>query len=174
LAYDPGTGKVFVSDETGGTDTVIDTGANRKVQEIALGGEAGNTQYDAVSHHVFVDVQSRNTLAEIDPHNSRIVARYALPGCNHDHGLLIDGPHRMAFIACDGNATLLAFDLGTKRITDTQRVAVDPDVLALDPRIHRLYVAAESGVVTVFAEHGTQLQTLGQLAAPHAHVVAVK
>src|SRR5437879_3204530 len=50
--------RLFVSDEAGGTDTVIDVRANRVVQEIALGGDAGNTEYDSVSYRVFVAVQT--------------------------------------------------------------------------------------------------------------------
>jgi YVTN family beta-propeller protein len=174
LAYDPVTRRVFVSDEAGGTDTVIDVDMNRVVQTIALGGEAGNTQYDPVSQHIFVAVQSRNDLVEIDPPSGRIVARYGLPGCRHDHGLAIDAPGRLAFLACDDNAALVAFDLAAKRVVDTQPVGPDPDVLAVDPGLRRLYVAAESGIVTAFVEHGKRLQKLGELRAPHAHVVAVE
>ena len=173
LAYDPVTRRVFVSDEAGGTDTVIDVDANRVVQTITLGGEAGNTQYDPISQHIFVAVQTRNQLVEIAPRDGRIVARYGLPGCRHDHGLAIDAPERLAFVACDENAALLAFDLATKRVVDTQTVGPDPDVLAIDPRLGRVYVAAESGIVTVFAEHDKRLQKLGELQAPRAHVVAV-
>lgn len=173
LAYDPVTRRVFVSDEAGGTDTVIDVNVNRVVQTVALGGEAGNTQYDPVSQHIFVAVQTRNDLVEIDPRNGSIMARHGLPGCRHDHGLAIDAPKRLAFVACDENATLLVFDLAAKRVVDTQTVGPDPDVLALDTGLQRLYVAAESGIVTVFAEHGTKLQKLGEMRAPHAHVVAV-
>lgn len=173
LAYDPVTGKVFVSDEAGGTDTVIDVNTNRVVQTIALGGEAGNTQYDPVSQHIFVAVQTRNDLAEIEPRSGRIVARYGLAGCRHDHGLAIDAPGQLAFVACDENAALLVFDLAKKRVVDMHSVGPDPDVLAVDPGLQRLYVASESGIVTVFAERGRRLQKLGELRGPHAHVVAV-
>jgi hypothetical protein len=47
-------------------------------------------------------------------------------------------------------------------------------VLAFDSSSRRLYVAAETGVVAVFAEHGRGLTKLGQaLLAPEAHTVAV-
>ncbi|HKX17750.1 MAG TPA: YncE family protein [bacterium] len=173
LAYDPVTRRVFVSDEAGGTVTVIDVDANRVVQTIALGGEAGNTQYDPVSRRVFVAVQTRNDIAEIEPRSGRIVARYGLPGCRHDHGLAIDGPRRVMFTACDENAVLLALDLDTKRVVGTETVGPDPDVLAIDPGLGLLYVAAESGIVTMFAERGKHLRKVGELTAPHAHVVAV-
>ena len=54
------------------------------------------------------------------------------------------------------------------------QVGDGPDVLAFDKSLRRLYVAAESGVVTVAAERGRRLAKLGQgLLAPNAHTVAV-
>jgi hypothetical protein len=45
--------------------------------------------------------------------------------------------------------------------------------LAFDPGLQRLYVAAESGVVTVFEERERALQLLGEYRAPAAHSVSV-
>ena len=59
------------------------------------------------------------------------------------------------------------------RVTATYPVGRGPDVLAFDPVWRRLYVAAESGVVTVFDEMGTRLKLVGEIKAPHAHSVAV-
>ena len=46
LAYDPVERHVFVSDESGGVETVLDA-AGHRIATIDLGGEAGNVQYDA-------------------------------------------------------------------------------------------------------------------------------
>jgi len=174
LAYDPGARTVFVSDETGGTDTVIDTRTNRHSATITLGGEAGNTQDDPISGRMVVDVQTRNELVAIDPRTNRVVARYALPArCQHDHGLLIDAPRRLAFIACDGNATLLVFDLRSARVTAVQSVGAEPDVLTFDAAARRLYVAAESGIVSIFDERGRTLRKVAEgFVATEAHVIA--
>jgi DNA-binding beta-propeller fold protein YncE len=173
LAYDPRRRHVFVSDETGGVETVLNA-AGRRIATISLGGEAGNVQYDSGSQHVLVDVQSRNDLAVIDPRTNRIVRRVPLTGCNHDHGLLVDAARRLAFVACDGNALLLTLDLRQMKVTGTATVGQSPDVLAFDSSLRRLYVSAESGVVAVFAERGHGLTKLGQaLLAPFAHTVAV-
>src|SRR5881628_4017661 len=67
LAYAPEDHKVFVSDEKGGKETVIDARSNRRVGSIDLGGEIGNTQYDPVSHLIFANVQTRGELVAIDP-----------------------------------------------------------------------------------------------------------
>jgi len=42
----------------------------------------------------------------------------------------VDAPRRLAFIACDGNATLLTLDLRTWKETGSDEVGDDPDVLA--------------------------------------------
>ena len=50
----------------------------------------------------------------------------------------------------------------------------NPDVLAYDSGLGRLYVAAESGVVTAFSTTPTRLHKLGQARlADKAHSVAV-
>ncbi len=174
LAYDPDDGAIFVSDEAGGTVSVISTATNQRVATIALGGEVGNTQYDPVAHHIYSAGQARNELVAIDPAAAQIDGRYALPGCQHPHGLALDDASRLAFVACDENATLLVIDLRTMQITARQAVGAQPDVLALDVGLHRLYVAAESGTVAIFEEQGTALTRVAEgLLAPGAHTVSV-
>jgi DNA-binding beta-propeller fold protein YncE len=173
LAYDPAQRHVFVSDESGGVETVLNA-RGRRIASIALGGEAGNVQYDAGSGHVLADVQTRNDIAVIDPKSNRIVRRVPLSGCSNDHGLYVDSSRRLAFVACDQNATLLTLDLRTMRVTGRASVGDSPDVLAFDTSLRRLYVSAESGVVAVFAETAHGLRKLSQsFLAPEAHTVAV-
>ena len=175
LAYDPVERQVFVSDESGGIEAVFDRRGARS-GTVDLGGEAGNVKYDSGSRRVLVDVQTRDDVAVIDPRSHRIVRRVALPGCDHPHGLYVDAPRRLAFVACDGNARLVTLDLrrGFRPAGPVQSVGTSPDVLAFDPRLRRLYVAAESGEVAVFAERARGLRKLGQaMLADEAHTVAV-
>jgi DNA-binding beta-propeller fold protein YncE len=173
LAYDSAQRRVFISDESGGVETVI-TASGRRVASISLGGEAGNVQFDPASDHILADVQTRDEIAVIDPRSNRIIKRVHVPNCVNDHGLLIDAPHRIAFVACDGNAKLLTLNLRTLSFTGTFDVGSSPDVLAYDPSLRRLYVSAESGVVAVFAETKSSARPLGTaFLATEAHTVAV-
>ena len=172
IAYAPDERQVFVSDEHGGTVLVIDATTDARIGLIPLGGEAGNTHYDQVSHCMLVAVQTRNELAAVDPRTRRIVARYPM-ACDHPHGFLIDEPDRLAFVTCEGNARLLVLDLRTMRITASIKVPADPDVLAFDAPLRRLYVACESGSLAVFEERDAKLTRLGEYRAAHAHTVAV-
>jgi DNA-binding beta-propeller fold protein YncE len=173
LAYDPRERHVFISDESGGVETVINA-QGRRVATIALGGEAGNVEYDPGSDHVLADVQTRDDIAVIDPRTDQITQRLPVPVCVSDHGLKIDPSREIAFVACDGNATLHTLDLRTMQWTGKAAVGPNPDVLAFDSTERRLYVAAESGVVAVFAETARSARPLGlAFLAPEAHTVAV-
>jgi DNA-binding beta-propeller fold protein YncE len=174
IAYAPDARKLYVSDEHGKTETVIDVDRNVRIATIPLGGEVGNSQYDPGSKHVFANVQTRGDLVEIDPATDKIVGRTALPGAKGNHGLLIDSGRRLAFVACEDNATLLVLDLRTKKVAASFRTGRDPDVLALDPGLGLLYVASESGIVALFGFEGGKVVRTGEaLAGPDAHVVAV-
>src|SRR5207248_2873922 len=174
VAYAGKEKKLYVSDLRGRADTVIDATTNRRVATIPLGGGAGNTQYDPASDRVFVAVDKREEIVEIDPNSDTVVGRYPLTGCRGSHGLYIDGEQRLAFAACEENARLAVFDLESKKVTAIHTVGADPDVLAYDRGLKRLYVSAESGVVTVFEESGRGLEKVGEgFFAPDAHTVAV-
>ncbi len=174
IAYASEAKKLYVSDLHGKTDTVIDANTNQRLTTITLGGGAGNTQYDSVSQHIFVTVHEQNQLGEIDPTKDQLIARYAIAGCSEPHGLLIDSEHRLAFVACEENAKLAVFDLETRKVTAIHSVGADPDVLAFDRGLGRLYVSAESGVLSIFDERGRNLEKAGEgFFAPNAHSVAV-
>jgi len=174
LAYDPVHATVWTTNETGGSETVIDAATHQVRGTVKLGGDAGNVAYDPGSRMMLVDVQSQNSLAVIDPSTLAIVRRVSLPGCDHDHGLALDPADRLAFIACEGNAVLLTLDMNNWHITDTHTVDPEPDVLAYDPVAHRLYVAAESGWVTTLDNHHRGLTiTHREHLGDDAHVVAV-
>ncbi|OLZ61220.1 hypothetical protein AV521_44210 [Streptomyces sp. IMTB 2501] len=173
LAYDPLHNTVWTTNESGGSETVVDANTGAVRGTVILGGEAGNVAYDPTTRQMLVDVQTHNELAVIDPTNLHITRRVPLPGCDHDHGLTLDPADRLAFVACDGNARLLTMDLTTWRVTGTDQVGQDPDVLAYDPTARHLYVAAESGWVTTADNRNRHLTVTGRAhLADGAHVVA--
>lgn len=174
LAYAPLAKRVFVSDEAGGGELVVDAATDKTVTTIDIGGEAGNTQYDAGSGCIVVAVQNRDQLVAIDPATDRIAGRVDLDAaCRTPHGVLIDAPARLAYVACEDNARLVTVDLRAMRAIGTEAVGTSPDVLAFDPGWRILYVASESGVVAIFDARQPALRPLGDYRAPHAHTVAV-
>ncbi|MDE2187691.1 MAG: YncE family protein, partial [Betaproteobacteria bacterium] len=174
-AWVPGVDRLFVSNERGGVETVIGGTPLRVEQNLKLGGEAGNSAFDAASNRVLVNVQTRGQIAVINPETMEIEDRVTLPTtCQHNHGLLVDDADHLAFVACDGNARLLSLHLPELRPAQLNRLGRDPDVLALDVTRHRLWVASESGVLSVFRIHDGKLRTLWRGGVgPDAHSVAI-
>jgi DNA-binding beta-propeller fold protein YncE len=174
LAYDPRRNAIWATNESGGTETVVDAATLQPQGTVDLGGQVGNVGYDQDSDRMLVAVQSRDDLVVIDPAALTVVQRVALPGCQHPHGLSVYGPGRLVFVVCDQNATLLTVDQTSWNTLSSNPVGEDPDVLAYDPSAHRLYVAAESGTLTTLdlRDHTLGVSGSGHL-ADNAHVVAV-
>ena len=173
IAYAPGPQRVFVSDEHGDVDAVIDTKTNLLVASIPVGGGAGNTVYDAGSGHILVAVHEKNEVVAIDPATMQIIGRYPMAGIQSPHGIALDQSGRLAFVAGEENHMLAVVDLNTMKVLATHPVGEDPDVLAFDPGLKRLYVSGESGNVFVFREDGKTLVDEGHISIPHAHTVCV-
>jgi DNA-binding beta-propeller fold protein YncE len=174
IAWEPRLKKLYVSDETGRTVAVVDATSGRLMQTIAAGGEVGNTQYDAGSGLIYSNEQTHNLLNGIDPRTDRIVSRDSLLGCEGAHGLLIEATRRLAFIACEDNAKLLAFSLARHANIGEASIGRGPDVLAYDPSKGWLYVSSESGVVSIFQVGDAGARKIGEgFLADNAHVVAV-
>ena len=150
IAYDPHDHRVFISDELGGAVIALDTDTDQVAGRVSMQGEAGNVRYDSVTGKVFVPVQSRNELVSIDPVKLTVLERHPMDACEHPHGLVVTPGKAVGYVACDGNDRLLSVDLASAKITDNQPVAHDPDVLAIDPGLNRLYVASESGSLSTF------------------------
>lgn len=174
IAYASREKRIYVSNKLGKSETVIDAQTNNVVATVPLDGPVGNTQYDSVSGHIFAAIHKLNEIAEIDPVTDKIIGRYPLSGCKDSHGLLIDSKNRLAFVACESSATLAVFDLENKKQAATFPVGADPDVLAFDENLGRLYVSAESGVLTIFDQKNGALEKIATgFFAKNAHSVAV-
>jgi len=174
IAFDPESKRVFVSNEFGRTVTVFDASTNRVITNIGMGGEVGNTHYDPVSKLIYSAVQTRGELVAIDPQTLKIIARYSLPGCKGPHGFYIDAETHYAFVTGEDNATYIVFDLSSKKIISRGNLGSDPDVIAFDKQTHRLYVASESGVVSVFDLEMRAVKKIGEgFFAKNAHTVSV-
>jgi YVTN family beta-propeller protein len=174
LIYEQGEHKVFVADEAGQSESVLNARTLQRLPDIPLGGAAGDVEYDEPSHRILAVVASLNQLVSIDPRTDTISARSELPGCQSGQDLVLDEVQRLAFVDCADNATLLMVDLGSMRVLSSQAVGNRPDLMALDPGWHYLYVASESGVVSVFDEHRRTLRKVNEgYVAPGAHTLAV-
>jgi DNA-binding beta-propeller fold protein YncE len=174
IAYDPSDDLVLVSNKNAGSETLIEGRSGRVVRTLQLGDEVGNVAYDPSSALAYVAVRPPDQLVAFDPTIGTITDRIRLDNCHGAHGVYVQPQTQQAFVACENNAKVVLVDLRNHRQITAESVGNNPDVLAYDPNLSRLYVAAESGVVTAFSTTPTRLHKLGQAhLADKAHSVAV-
>jgi DNA-binding beta-propeller fold protein YncE len=174
VAYDPDHALLFVSDKNAGSITVVSADTGRVTDTIKVAGETGNVAYDPAARLVYAAARTPDSLVAIDPATAKLTNRIRLSGCEGAHGISIDAATERVFIACERNALLVTVDLTRSTQTADASVGRGPDVLAYDQSLRRLYVASESGVVSVFAAASPAPRKLGQgHVADAAHSIAV-
>lgn len=103
------------------------------------------------------EAASLSFLGYADPPESVMVGGAAMGGlswplCPKPSSVAIDAPDHRLFIACSGGAMLAVFDLGDGRPVAMLPVGEQPQSIAYDPGLRRIYVASEEGVLTVIAQ----------------------
>lgn len=152
--WDPDDAIVAVSDQGDGAVSLLSRSGSGTRTQVHLGKETGNVVFDAKRRLFWVTVvveSGPDELVSVEPTKATVVTRIALRGCSGAHGLSIHPDGESAFVACEDNARLLRVDLSNSAhpiaIAPT---GAGPDVLAIDPGLGWLYVAAESGDLRVF------------------------
>ena len=153
VAWDPKEKMVGVSDQHDGAISLIADAGSGARRQLALGKDTGNVVYDAARGVFWIAVVQKSPpdqIVAIDPVAGKVTNTIAVPGCAGAHGLRIHPDGKSALVACEDNSKMVRVDLDGKTSPTIVDCGKDPDVLAIDPGLGWLYVAAESGELTVF------------------------
>jgi hypothetical protein len=177
VGWDPMHKVVGVSDQGDGALSLItDSGSGARTQ-VKVGSETGNVVFDASRGWFWitaVTTKPPDQLVAVDPVAAQIKAKIDLPGCRGAHGLRLHPDGQSAFIACESNNVLARVELGGAHAVTTAATGDGPDVLSIDPGLGWLYVAAESGDLTVFDINRKGVTLVGHdKPGDNAHSVAV-
>jgi DNA-binding beta-propeller fold protein YncE len=152
-AWDPDDKIVGVSDQGDGALSLIPNAGRGTRTQVPLGSETGNVAYDAMRKQFWITVvkpSPPDQLVEVDPKTATVTTTIPLPGCEGAHGLRIHPDGQSAFVACENNDKLARVDLGGAHALSIAASGSGPDVLGMDPVQGWLYLAAESGDVTIW------------------------
>jgi DNA-binding beta-propeller fold protein YncE len=152
IAYAPPFHKVYVSDERAHAEAAVDTRKDAIVTTLHFQSETGNPRYDPISKRIYVNLQDKNVIAEIDPATDKEVAEYAVGDCRGNHGMALDVEHRLAFLSCEDNNLMTVFRLDSHQPIASLPQAKSGDVIAFDAGLKRIYVACYEGAISVFQE----------------------
>ena len=156
LALDPGRGRVLaahVGDPAipgSCTVSLLDLATRQRLGDVAVAGRTRWTVHDPVTDAFFVNIMDPPQIAVLeagDPFEVRRVIPIPHAG---PHGLDIDVARRRLYCACDAGV-FLEIDADRGEILTVERIAGVPDVVFLNSRRGRVYVAiGDPGVIEVF------------------------
>jgi DNA-binding beta-propeller fold protein YncE len=155
LAFDPIRG-ILVAANVGDpsipgshTVTVVDIARRKRLTEIDVPGRTRWAIFDPARQMFFVNIASPARIVAIDAHHpTKLAGDYAV-GAAGPHGLDLDPATGQLLCACDAGV-LLAIDPESGRVRGEVPLSGAPDVIFLNPKTRRLYVAiGDPGVIDV-------------------------
>jgi len=154
IMYEADHDLIYVANGDAHVATLIDPHKQQVVGTIALGGKPEFMASDSLNHTVYQNLRDLNAVAEVDIGARKIVGQWSLAGCVAPSGMVLDSPTRRLLIVCAGNAALVVFDLNQHKVAATLAIGSDPDSVALDADLHRIYATGKAGVFTVVSQDG--------------------
>ncbi len=140
---------IYVANGDPGKATLIDPHSRAVVGAVPLGGKPEFAAVDAARKVVFQNLVDRNAIAVVDVIARKVVRMLPVPSCDKPHGLAFDEADRRLFMGCSGNSKLIVFNPDEQRVVASVPVGKDPDTVAYDPVLRRVYVTGKSGVLSV-------------------------
>jgi len=131
IRYEPKSGRIFTMNGRSSNSTAIDAKTGMVVGTIALGGKPEFAQADDRGH-VYVNLEDKNEIVEIDAAKAAVSKRYSLSPCDGPSGMAIDVKNRKLFSVC-GNRMMAISDPDTGKVVAMPAIGAGPDGVVYDP-----------------------------------------
>ena len=154
ILYEPDTKRVFSFNGRGRDVTVVDATRNEIVATIPLDAKPEFAVSDGAGH-VFVNLEDRNSIAQIDVKTLAVASTWPLSGCEEPSGLAIDRKHHRLFSVCSNQVMQIVDSL------DGHAVALVPigrgvDGAGFDDSAQLAFASAGEGLLTVVKEQSPE------------------
>ncbi len=150
IMYDHFSNKIVTSNHSGGDLSLIDINTNQVVATIAVGGTKLETVVSDEAGKLFVNLEDRNQIAEVDIAKAAVTNIWDLAPSESPTGLAIDIKTKRLFSTCD--KTLVVMDATNGKIVATVPIGEGCDGAAFDPASKLIFTSNGSGTVSVVKE----------------------
>jgi DNA-binding beta-propeller fold protein YncE len=150
ILYEPSTRRVFTFNGRGRNVTVIDATSNQVLGTIDVDAKPEFAVTDGAGH-IFVNLEDRNSLAEIDAAGMKILRTWPLEGCEEPSGLAFDLAHHRLFSVC-GNRVMVVSDSGDGHQVARLPIGEGADGAGFDPQKALAFASCGDGTLTVVHE----------------------
>lgn len=132
ILFEPVTKTVWAFNGRSSDATVIDAASLKVTATIKLSGKPEFPVADGAGH-VFVNIETKNSVVRFDAKTLAVTAEWPLPGCESPSGQAIDAAHHRLFAVCDGKVMTITDSETGKQIA---KASIDegPDAAGFDAR----------------------------------------
>jgi DNA-binding beta-propeller fold protein YncE len=150
ILFDPASHKVFTFNGDANSASVIDPVSGELVGTIPLGGkpEFGVSAGDG---KLYVNIEDKGEVAEIDAKANRVLRRWPLGPCAEPTGLAIDRVQQRLFSVCHSKVMAIS-DAEAGKLITTVPIGEGVDGAAFDPGTGLAFASNGEGTVTVVHE----------------------
>ena len=153
IAYSNALKRVYTSNGDSGTVSAIDVDSRKLVATTDVGGKPESLVADE-DGRVFVNIEDKDTIVEMDGKTNTVLARWPLRGCKEPSGLAIDAHAHRLFAACS-NQRMAVVDSRSGHVVTTLPIGRHPDAAAFDPGLNAVFISnGGDGTLTVIYEDG--------------------
>jgi YVTN family beta-propeller protein len=162
ILYERLSRKVYTFNGKSSDVSVIDALTLQPVATIKVGGKPEVAVSDNAGR-IFVNIEDTAEIAVIDVRSDKILARWALKGCDQPTGIALDQAHARLFSVCH-NKVMAVIDSNNGRRVAEVPIGERPDAAAYDPASATVFSSNGDGTLSVIrqidADHYTALAPL--------------
>jgi YVTN family beta-propeller protein len=152
ILYEPFSNSVITCNGRSKDLSVIDPVTNKIKATIPVGGKPETAVTDEAGK-LFVNIEDKNEIAEVDLKTFTVTRRWALEPGEEPTGLAIDRKTGRLFAGC-GNKWLIVLDLSTGAVVDKIPIGDGCDGVGFDNTTKNIYTSNGEGTLTVIHETG--------------------
>lgn len=156
ILYEPSSKRVFAFNGRSNDATVLDAKTGMVVATIPVGGKPEFSQTDGKGT-VWVNIEDKSEVVEIDAKNAKVAKRYSLAPCEEPTGLAYDGKGKL-YSACSNKLAAIS-DPKAGKVLATVPIGTGADGIAFDSGMAFASNGGD-GTMTVIGEKGGKYEAL--------------
>jgi DNA-binding beta-propeller fold protein YncE len=175
ILYIPSADLIYVANGDAKLATLINPKTRATVGIIRLPGKPEFPALDSRTGLLYQNIEDVDLVAAIDVEKRAVVGQWSLAPCKGPSGMAIDAERRRLFAVCSENAMLVVFDLDTHRVVTSLKTGGDPDSVAFDRTLRRIYSTGRTGQLTIVQQDSPNEYRVVDRIRTHygAHTLAV-
>jgi hypothetical protein len=147
LLYVSTSKEVWTMNHRAGTVTCVDAASLEVKATIEVGGALEFAVEWPAKGRVFVNVEDKNLVAEIDVGKHALVKKHELGSAETPTGLALDSAHGILFCGCDKKVAVL--DAATGKVLATPAIGQGCDAVAFDAETGLVFASCADGTTTI-------------------------